>query len=81
MEIQPESIEELRQIHKKLTGEELTDKEAEEMAENLFRLVAAVYRPIPKDRLEKHLEEYPELQKLLNPAKNTDGENGVIGFK
>lgn len=81
MEIPSEAIEELRQIHKKLTGEEFTDNETEEMAQNLFQLISAVYRPIPKDQLEKHLESYPKLRKLLNPATKTGDEEQTPGLK
>lgn len=78
MNISPEVVEELLQIHKQLTGEELTDEEVEEMAQNLFRLVSAIYHPIPKDQLTKHLKSYPELQKLLNPAKNSGDEDRTV---
>lgn len=47
MEIPPQALERLKEVHKELTGEVLADRELREMAEKLFELVLAVYRPIP----------------------------------
>lgn len=51
MEISREAIQELRQIHKKLTGEGLSDGQTLEMAQKLFEfeLVMVVYKPIPSE--------------------------------
>jgi len=62
MTIPKEAIAELKQIHLKLTGERLTDSQAEKMAQDLFRLFLAVYEPIP----EKWLEELPVESSELN---------------
>jgi hypothetical protein len=48
MPLTQKAIDELKAIHKKLTGEELSDKEALEMGINLLNLFSAIYKPIPK---------------------------------
>jgi len=53
MEIPPEALRELRQIHYRLTGEKLSNQQAGEMGSNLFRLFLAVYEPVPKEWLEE----------------------------
>lgn len=68
MEIPEQALQELKEIHRKLTGEELTDKEVLEMGQNLFRLILAIYRPIPAGKLEEHLECYPELRRLIDES-------------
>jgi len=57
MTIPKEAITELRQIHRQQTGEQLTDGQAEAMAQDLFRLFLAIYEPIPKRWLEELAEE------------------------
>ena len=49
MIVPKEAITELRQIHRQLTGEILTESEAQAMGKELFRLFLAVYEPIPKE--------------------------------
>lgn len=49
MEISPQALERLKEVHKNLTGEDLAERELREMAEKLFELVLAVYKPIPID--------------------------------
>jgi len=58
MELPQEAIRELQEIQRRLTGESLTQAEAQTMAQELFRLFLAVYEPIP----EKWLEEFPHLK-------------------
>ena len=50
MEISQNAKNELKQIYFKLTGEQLTDLEAEQMAQDLFCLFDSIYRPIPKSK-------------------------------
>jgi len=57
-----EAIAELRQIHRQLTGEILTESEAQAMGEELFRLFLAVYEPIPK----AWLDESGDSKQLIN---------------
>ena len=58
MTIPKEAITELQKIHQKLTGEFLTEAEAQAMAADLFRLFLAVYEPIPK----KWRDEFPHFK-------------------
>jgi hypothetical protein len=58
MSVPKEALIELKQIHLRSTGELLTDAQAQEMAEDLFRLFLAVYEPIPM----QWLEEFPHLK-------------------
>jgi hypothetical protein len=62
MIVPKEAVEELIEIHRKLTGELLTEAQAQEMADELFRLFLAVYEPIPK----KWLEDLPYLRDLFS---------------
>jgi hypothetical protein len=61
MIVPKEAITELKEIHRTLTGEMLTEAEAQEMAKELFRIFLAVYEPIPK----KWLEELPHFKDLF----------------
>jgi hypothetical protein len=49
MELPPEAIKELIELHCRLTGEMLTNGQASEMGQNLFRLILAAYEPIPRE--------------------------------
>jgi hypothetical protein len=53
MEIPGDALGEYKNIHKKLTGDDLTDAEASVMARNLFRLFLAVYEPVPSEWFEE----------------------------
>jgi hypothetical protein len=53
MEIPKEAIAELKQFHFQVTGEMLSDGEASEIGQELFRLFLAVYEPIPRNWLEE----------------------------
>jgi hypothetical protein len=53
-----EAITELQEIHLQITGEFLSEAEAQAMARELFRLFLAVYEPIPK----RWLEELPDFK-------------------
>jgi hypothetical protein len=53
MEIPGDALGEYKNIHKKLTGGDLTDAEASAMAQNLFRLFIAVYESVPAEWLEE----------------------------
>jgi len=48
MPLSQKAIDELKVIHKNVTGEELSDNDALEMGINLLNLFSAIYRPIPK---------------------------------
>jgi hypothetical protein len=52
MELPKEAVSELKVIHEGLTGEILTDSEAQEMGQDLFRLFLAIYEPLPKKWLD-----------------------------
>lgn len=45
-----EAIEEFKKIHKEHYGEDITDQEALELAQNLLNVYKIVYRPIPQDK-------------------------------
>ena len=47
MELPPEAVKELIEIHYRLTGEMFTNGQALEMGQNIFRLFLAVYEPVP----------------------------------
>ncbi len=52
MEITQQAKLELNQIYYSQTGEVLTDQQVEEMAQDLFCLFDAIYRPLPeRDKL------------------------------
>lgn len=53
MQLSKQAIEEYKEIHKKVFGEEISDQEAYEMISNLLRLFKVVYRPVPKS--QKHI--------------------------
>lgn len=48
MEISRKAKEELKLIYSNHTGKQLTDLEVEQMAQDLFYLFDAIYRPLPK---------------------------------
>lgn len=48
-----EAIKEFMNLYKKEYREELTKEKARDMGERLIWLVKAVYKPIPKEYLEK----------------------------
>ena len=59
--ISQEELEKIKAIYKKKSGNDLSDKDALEMATKLFTLVKAVYSPIPKeeyDMVQKRREEF-----------------------
>jgi len=45
-----EAIEEFKRIYKAEYGEEISDKEASDLAVNLVLLFKRIYRPLPKQR-------------------------------
>ena len=49
MQLPKESIEELKQIHFKKTGEQLSDEEALEMGTRLINLLKIVSKKLPED--------------------------------
>jgi hypothetical protein len=53
MELPQEAIRELKEVRYRLTGEMLTDSQASEIGQNLFRLFLAVYEPVPKEWLNE----------------------------
>ena len=57
MELTPKAIADFKRIYYEECGEQLTDKKAVELATAFFTLMAAVYRPIPKEscELEKNM--------------------------
>ena len=66
MEIPETVVQELKAIHLQQSGENLSDEEALEMAQNLFRLFTAVCKPFPKKLLDEQLEKFPELRPLID---------------
>lgn len=66
MEIPEVALQELKAIHLQQSGEILTDEEALEMAQNLFRLFIAVAKPFPKGLLKDQLQNFPELALLID---------------
>ncbi len=69
MEIPEPAIHELKAIHLSQSGENLSDDEAREMAQNLFRLFIAIAKPFPKKLLKDQLQEFPELAPLIDEGK------------
>lgn len=69
MEIPEAAVQELKAIHLQQSGEHLSDKEALEMAQNLFRLFMAVAKPFPKRLLKDQLQDFPELAPLIDEGK------------
>lgn len=63
MQLSKEAIEEFKETHKKVFGEEISDQEAYEMASNLLRVFEAIYRPIPKSKAK-------EFKKFLEDTKH-----------
>ncbi|KPJ57214.1 hypothetical protein AMJ49_01210 [Parcubacteria bacterium DG_74_2] len=53
MQLSKESIEEYKEIYKKVFGEEISDQEAYEQGSRLLRLFKAIYRPIPKSKAKE----------------------------
>jgi|GEM_PF-2673483 len=66
MEIPEQALQELKEIHRKLTGEELSNQKVLEVGQNLFRLFFAIHIPIPKNTLADSIEEFLELKALLD---------------
>ena len=48
MEISQKAKEELKQIYLNQTGKSMSDLEAERMAQDLFYLFDAIYKPLPE---------------------------------
>jgi hypothetical protein len=48
LSLSQKAIDELKVIHKNVTGDDLSDRDALEMGMNLLNLFSAIYRPIPK---------------------------------
>jgi len=53
MTLSKQAIEEFKEICKKESGKELSDKDAYDMATNLLLAFEAVYKPMPKDQEEE----------------------------
>ncbi len=53
MKLAKETIKEFKEIYFKKEGEELSDKEAFEIATNLLLAFDAIYHPIPKEDKRK----------------------------
>lgn len=71
MEIPEQALAELKEIHRKLTGDELSDEDVLVMGQALFRLFFAIYNPIPKSSLVDSIDKFPEFKPFL------DGGNSV----
>lgn len=65
MELPPEAIQEFKLIYQETTGVALSDAEALETALNLLSLLDAVYQPIPKGRIGKLQDQFPELSSAV----------------
>ncbi len=50
MRLSEEAITELKEIHRKEFGENLSDDEAAEIGERLLRLFQIIYRPLPSTK-------------------------------
>jgi len=48
MRLSREAIEEFKEVYSKETGEEISNEEAQELAEALLSLLRIVCRPLPK---------------------------------
>lgn len=66
MELSPEAIQEFKEIHKKETGEKLSDQEALDLASNLLTLFDTICQPIPKHLIEQQKDQFQELYALLD---------------
>lgn len=60
--ISEERLQEFREIYADEFGEELSDEEALEKALDVLRMFRAIYRPIPRAKLDL----YKELQRCYN---------------
>jgi hypothetical protein len=59
MEISEEALKEFIEIYEEEFGEDITDREAREIAQRLIGLLLLIYRPIPK---EKESDENPDVR-------------------
>lgn len=57
MALSKKEIDEFKEIYAKEFGETISDEKAQELGENLIALFGVIYRPIPKEWMQKFREE------------------------